>query len=168
MKMCGSRGSAPNAAGGETFSFDEMKAAVDAAKALGKRIAIHSYGPDGGRDAARAGTTTLEHAIDLDDSTLALMARTGVFYVPTIDHNRYYAQYREAYHYTPQQAAGLDSFRLLNIETARRANKAGVKLGMGSDAVHIMFGQNTRELHWLPRAGATPRPQAPAATRATV
>jgi len=156
IKMYGSTGTGADVTGNETFSFDEMKAAVDAAKSLGKRIAIHSYGPDGGRDAARAGTTTLEHAIDLDDSTLALMARTGVFYVPTIDHNRYYARYREAYHYTPQQAAGLDSFRLLNIETARRANKAGVKLGMGSDAVHIMFGQNTRELGWFAQIGMTP------------
>lgn len=156
VKVYGSTGTGADVSGNETFSFDEMKAAVDAAKALGKRVAIHSYGPEGGRDAVRAGTTSLEHAIDLDDSTLALMARNGTFYVPTIDHNRYYAEYREAYRYTAQQAAGLDSFRLLNIETARRAYKAGVKLGMGSDAVHIMFGQNSRELGWFVQMGMTP------------
>jgi imidazolonepropionase-like amidohydrolase len=156
IKMYGSTGTGADVTGNETFTYDEMKAAADAAKSFGKRIAIHSYGPDGGRDAVRAGTTSLEHAIDLDDSTLARMARDGIFYVPTIDHNRYYAQYREAYHYTPQQAAGLDSFRLLNIATARRAYKAGVKMGMGSDAVHIMFGQNTRELGWFAQIGMTP------------
>jgi imidazolonepropionase-like amidohydrolase len=156
IKMYGSTGTGADVTGNETFTYDEMKAAVDAAKSFGKRIAIHSYGPDGGRDAVRAGTTSLEHAIDLDDSTLGRMARDGIFYVPTIDHNRYYAQYREAYHYTPQQAAGLDSFRLLNIATARRAYKAGVKMGMGSDAVHIMFGQNTRELGWFAQIGMTP------------
>lgn len=156
VKVYGSTGTGADVSGNETFSLDEMKAAVDAAKALGKRVAIHSYGPEGGRDAVRAGTTSLEHAIDLDDSTLALMARNGTFYVPTIDHNRYYAEYREAYRYTAQQAAGLDSFRLLNIETARRAYKAGVKLGMGSDAVHIMFGQNSRELGWFVQMGMTP------------
>jgi len=156
IKMYGSTGTGADVTGNETFTFDEMKAAVDAAKSFGKRIAIHSYGPDGGRDAVRAGATSLEHAIDLDDSTLARMAHDGIFYVPTIDHNRYYAQYREAYHYTAQQAAGLDSFRLLNIETARRAYKAGVRLGMGSDAVHIMFGQNTRELGWFAQIGMSP------------
>jgi imidazolonepropionase-like amidohydrolase len=156
IKMYGSTGTGADVTGNETFTYEEMKAAVDAAKSFGKRIAIHSYGPDGGRDAVRAGTTSLEHAIDLDDSTLARMARDGIFYVPTIDHNRYYAQYREAYHYTPQQAAGLDSFRLLNVATARRAYKAGVKMGMGSDAVHIMFGQNTRELGWFAQIGMTP------------
>ncbi len=156
IKVYGSTGTGADVTGNETFTYEEMKAAVDAAKSFGKRIAIHSYGPEGGRDAVRAGVTSLEHAINLEDSTLARMAHDGVFYVPTIDHNRYYAQYRDAYHYTAEQAAGLDSFRLLNIETARRAYRAGVKLGMGSDAVHIMFGQNTRELGWFVQMGMTP------------
>jgi imidazolonepropionase-like amidohydrolase len=34
--------------------------------------------------------------------------------------------------------------------------KAGVKVGMGSDAVYSMFGQNTRELGWFVKAGMTP------------
>jgi len=156
IKVYGSTGSGADVTGNETFTFDEIKAAVDAAHHYGKRIAIHSYGPDGGRDAVRAGTTTLEHAIDLDDATLAEMAARGIFYVPTIDHNRFYAEYAKDFHYTPQQVAALDSFRLRNLETARRAFKAGVKLGMGSDAVFQMFGQNTRELGWFVKLGMTP------------
>jgi imidazolonepropionase-like amidohydrolase len=156
IKMYGSTGSGADVTGNQTFSFEEMKAAVDAAKALGKRIAIHSYGPAGGRDAVRAGATTIEHPIDLDDATLADMARRGTIYVPTIDHNRYYSQYKADFRYTDQQAAALDSFRLLNLETTRRAIKAGVKLGMGSDAVFHMFGENTRELGWFVKAGMTP------------
>jgi imidazolonepropionase-like amidohydrolase len=156
IKMYGSTGSGADVTGNETFTFDEMKAAVDAAHQYGKRIAIHSYGPDGGRDAVRAGANTLEHAIDLDDTTLADMVRRGTFYVPTIDHNRYYAEYAKDFRYTPQQVAALDSFRLRNFETARRAFKAGVKLGMGSDAVFHMFGQNTRELGWFVQMGMTP------------
>jgi imidazolonepropionase-like amidohydrolase len=156
IKMYGSSGSGADVTGNETFSFDEMKAAVDAAKQYGKRIAIHSYGPDGGRDAVRAGATTLEHAIDLDDETLAEMKRRGTIYVPTIDHNRYYSEYKADFRYTDQQAAALDSFRLRNFETARRAFKAGVKMGMGSDAVFHMFGQNTRELGWMVKLGMAP------------
>lgn len=156
IKMYGSTGSGADVTGNETFTFDEMKAAVDAARQYGKRIAIHSYGPEGGRDAVRAGATTLEHAIDLDDATLAEMARRGTIYVPTIDHNRYYAQYAADFRYTPQQVAALDSFRLRNFETARRAFNAGVKMGMGSDAVFHMFGENTRELGWMVKLGMTP------------
>jgi imidazolonepropionase-like amidohydrolase len=156
IKVYGSTGSGADVTGNETFSADELQAAVDAAHSLGKRIAVHSYGPEGGRDAVRAGANSIEHPIDLDDATLAEMVRRGTLYVPTIDHNRYYSEYREYYRYTPLQAAALDSFRLRNFETAKRAFKAGVKLGMGSDAVFTMFGQNTRELGWFVKLGMTP------------
>lgn len=156
IKMYGSTGSAADVTGDETFSFDEMKAAVDAAHGAGKRIAIHSYGPQGGRDAMRAGAESVEHAVDLDDSTLTEMATRGTYYVPTIDHNRYYAEYHEQFGYTPEQVAGLDAYRARNIETARRAWKAHVRFAMGSDAVFTMFGQNTRELRWFVQIGMTP------------
>lgn len=156
IKMYGSTGSGADVTGDETFSFDEMKAAVDAAHAAGKRIAIHSYGPQGGRDAVRAGAESVEHAVDLDDSTLTEMAARGTYYVPTIDHNRYYAEYHEQFGYTPEQVAALDAFRARNLETARRAWKAHVRFAMGSDAVFTMFGQNTRELGWFAQIGMTP------------
>jgi imidazolonepropionase-like amidohydrolase len=164
IKMYGSTGTGADTSGVQTFTYEEMKAAVDAAHALGKRIAIHSYGESGGRDAVRAGTNTLEHSVDLNDETLALMARQGTIYVPTVDHNRYYADFRADYGYTDDQARGLDQFRARNLETARRAIKAGVKVAMGSDAVHMMFGQNTRELGLLVQAGMTPLDALRAAT----
>ena len=41
-------------------------------------------------------------------------------------------------------------------ESARRAAKVSVRLGMGSDAVFTGFGQNTRGLAWFVKAGLTP------------
>jgi imidazolonepropionase-like amidohydrolase len=156
IKMYGSTGSGADVTGDETFTFEEMKAAVEAAHAAGKKIAIHSYGPQGGRDAMRAGAESVEHAVDLDDSTLTEMAARGTYYVPTIDHNRYYAEYHEQFGYTPEQVAALNAYRARNFDTARRAWKAHVKFAMGSDAVFTMFGQNTRELGWFTQLGMTP------------
>jgi imidazolonepropionase-like amidohydrolase len=63
---------------------------------------------------------------------------------------------REEYKYDDKIVAGLNSYIEKNLETARRAQKAGVKFAMGSDAVFSMFGQNTRELGWFVKAGMTP------------
>ena len=79
--MYGSTGSDKDLTGFQTFTYDEIKAAVDVAHHFGKRLAFHSYGPDGARDGVRAGVDSVEHAIDLDDTTLAEMAKRGTFYV---------------------------------------------------------------------------------------
>jgi imidazolonepropionase-like amidohydrolase len=154
--MFSSTGSGRDVTGFETFTFEEMKAAVDAAHALGKRIAIHSYGPDGARDAVRAGTDSLEHAAGMDDATIAEMVRRKTFYVPTIDHNRYYADNYKKLNYPAEAVADLNAFIERNLETARKAFRAGVRFAMGSDAVYTMFGENTRELQWFVKAGMTP------------
>src|SRR5689334_6864920 len=126
IKMYGSTGSDQDVSGFQTFTFDEMKAAADAAHQLGRRIAVHSYGPDGARDAVRAGADSVEHATGMDDQTIAEMARRGTFYVPTIDHNRYYAEYRKQFGYSEEVAAKLEDYLFRNVETARRAHRAGV------------------------------------------
>ena len=94
--------------------------------------------------------------MDLDDATLADMVARHTVYVPTIDHNRYYAEYRAQFGYTAAQAAALDAYRERNLATARRAFRAGVTFAMGSDAVFTMFGQNTRELGWFVKIGMSP------------
>jgi imidazolonepropionase-like amidohydrolase len=156
IKMYASTGTDDDVTGFQTYNFEEIKAAVDAAHQFGKKIAIHSYGPAGARDAVRAGTDSLEHSTDMDDATIQDMVKRGTYYVPTVDHNRYYVDNGDKIGYAPGYKERLQAFIPRNLDTTRRAFKAGVKIAMGSDAIYTMFGENTRELGWFVKAGMTP------------
>ena len=85
------------------------------------------------------------------------MVRRKTFYVPTVDHNRYYAEHASEFRYSAKDVRRLKEFIERNMDTLRRAIRAGVLIALGSDAVFTMFGENTRELRWKnswkPQAG---------------
>jgi imidazolonepropionase-like amidohydrolase len=156
IKVFGSRGSYESVETTQTVTLEEMKAIVDAGHAAGKKVTIHSYGASGVRDAVRAGADSIEHGADVDSETFAEMAKKGIVWVPTVDHNRYYIDAKDEFGFAPGVEGPLKDYIERNLASVRLAIKAGVKIGMGSDAVYTMFGQNTRELEWLVKAGMTP------------
>lgn len=156
VKIFASTGSADDLTSVQNFGYDEIKAAVDVAHARGLRVGVHSYGASAVPDAIRAGVDAIDHPVDMDDALLAQWAATDIIYVPTIDHNRYYADHRAEYGYGNEVETNLRDFVTRNVETLRRARAAGITIAMGSDAVMSMFGQNTRELEWFVDAGMTP------------
>jgi imidazolonepropionase-like amidohydrolase len=64
---------------GTQYTFDEIKAAVDAAENWGTYVTIHSYHPESVNKAIDAGIKDVGHGQLLDRETLQRMADEGVF-----------------------------------------------------------------------------------------
>jgi len=155
-QLYGSTGTDDDVTGFETYTYEEMKAAVEMAHHFGKKIAIHSYGPDGARDAYAQGRIRWNTRRTWTMPRFRKMAKRGTFYVPTIDITATTSKNGDKIGYAAGYKEKLQAFIPRNLETARKAFKAGVKFAMGSDAIYTMFGQNTSRLGWFVKAGMTP------------
>lgn len=61
------------------YTFDEIKAAVDAAEDWGTYVMVHAYTPRAVRRSIDAGVKCIEHGQLLDEETLQLMADKGIW-----------------------------------------------------------------------------------------
>ncbi|WP_071427211.1 metal-dependent hydrolase family protein [Merdimmobilis hominis] len=70
--------------GAQQMSYEEMKAICDTAKMYGMITATHAHGTSGIKDAIRAGVTSVEHGMLMDEEGIQLMKEHGTTLVPTI------------------------------------------------------------------------------------
>lgn len=61
------------------YTFDEMKAAVDAAEDWGTYVMVHAYTPRAVQRAVEAGVKSIEHGQMLDEETLKLLVKKKVW-----------------------------------------------------------------------------------------
>ncbi len=66
------------------YTFEELKAMVDEAQKLNRKVAAHAHGTEGIKIATRAGVSSIEHGSFLDEEGAKLMAQRGTYLVPTL------------------------------------------------------------------------------------
>src|SRR3989442_7343867 len=86
IKICATRrvlskGDDPNAS---QYTLEEMKAIVADAHRLGRRVAAHAHGAEGGRLGSEAGVDSVEHGHLMNDAAIATLKKNGTYLVPTL------------------------------------------------------------------------------------
>ena len=150
------------------FTTDELRAAVDAAHALGRRVAAHAHGIDGIRRAVDAGVDTIEHGTHLHEApgVARAMAARGIFLVPTLKALANIAD-APAPGIPYEIVAKARERRTDRDSTFRLALADGVAIAMGTDAATPFnrHGENAQELAIMVDLGMSPLSAIGAATR---
>jgi len=147
IKVCETGGvlSEGDAVGATQLTYEEVKAIVDEATKLGRRVAAHAHGTEGIKIAVRAGVTSIEHGSFLDDEGAKMMAERGTWLVPTL-------MAGEAVEKLAKSGVlkGLIAEKALAAAAAMRngikiAYRNHVKIAFGTDSGVIPHGTNAHE-----------------------
>ena len=140
------------------YTEEEIRAAVEAAAAKGRDVAVHAHGTEGIKRAARAGVRSIEHVSILDDEALALAREKGVFLVMNPQTNAYMVERGAKGGYQDYQLAKSREMLGLKMESLRKAIRAGALslLAYGTDAGVQPHGLNGGQLRIYVEAGMTP------------
>jgi imidazolonepropionase-like amidohydrolase len=141
----------------------EVRAVVEEAHRLGKRVAAHAEGLEGSRLAVEGGVDTVEHGLSLhrEPALLGKMAENGQTLVPTLSTFHDVSE-DHAEKYPCALVGQAERQREEAYETLAAARAAGVRIAMGFDSYPL--GQNARELVRMVGGGLTPMEGIVAAT----
>lgn len=166
IKFAATGGVLSNVAGGlgRAMTPEEMRAIVDTAHALGRKVAAHSHAAEGTRAALEAGVDSIEHGTFIDDETVRLFKAKGAYLVPTmIAPVTALAQARGG-QLPPATIPKAEQAAAAAAESHARAIRAGVKVAFGTDTGVSKHGDNAKEFALMVRAGMTPAQAIRAAT----
>jgi imidazolonepropionase-like amidohydrolase len=151
---------------GQQFTDEEQVALVEAAHAMGRKVAAHAHGKNGLEAALRAGVDSIEHGSYLDEKTADLFVETGAYLVPTLIAGytvERIAKERPNF-FTPEvRQKALDVGPVMK-KALKLAYDKGVKIAFGTDAGVNDHGTNGYELVLMVNAGMPARATLVAAT----
>jgi imidazolonepropionase-like amidohydrolase len=133
------------------YTEAQLKAAVDEAARVGKRVAVHATGEPGTLWAARAGVVSIDHANQLSDETMRIMKERGIPAIPTFTIFEYFANHEKG------AAAEEESALLaLHAQEFKKQLAAGIPFAMGSDVGPFPHGTQGREFELMVKYGMSP------------
>jgi imidazolonepropionase-like amidohydrolase len=146
------------------YTLDEMKAIVEEAHKLGRKVAAHAHGTDGIKQAIRAGVDSVEHASLLDDEAISLAKERGTALSMNLYSSQYIIEEGEKNGVLPESINKALSIHEKRLQSFRRAHAAGAFVVFGSDSGVYPHGQNAKQFALMIRNGMTPLAAIQAAT----
>ena len=168
IKITATGGVLSNTAAGlaQQFTDAELAAIVEVAHRMGRQVTAHAHGVDGINAFLRAGGDSIEHGTFLDEESIRLFRREGVYLVPTLLAGDFVARVAASpgNFFTPAQTAKALEAGPKMLDMARRAHAGGVRIAFGTDTGVSAHGDNAQEFALLVQAGLTPLEAIQAAT----
>jgi imidazolonepropionase-like amidohydrolase len=167
IKICATGGviSVGDSVGNQQYFADELKAAVETAALLERRVAAHAHGTTGIKVAVEAGVASIEHGSLIDDEGIAMMKRRGTYLVSTLMAGDAVVRMAKSGELPPAMAEKALAVGARMPESVGRAHRAGVKIALGTDNIFDPMATNWREFDLLVKAGLTPMDAIVAGTR---
>lgn len=144
------------------YSAEEIAAVVDEARKAGLRVSSHAHGGPGVDLAVENGIHSIEHGALLDEGNIERMARSGTWLVLTTSILFHPEGIEQGDAQVPQIMEKVLAARSYLEASAPRLRAAGIRLALGTDSMHGLFGY---ELRWMVEHGWTPQQALVAATR---
>jgi imidazolonepropionase-like amidohydrolase len=128
------------------YSVEELRAAVDEAKAVGTYVLAHAYSASAVRRALAAGVRSIEHGNLIDDDTARAIRDAGAYLVPTMATYEVIARDGMRYGIGAHQLRKIEEARERSVESLTHAYRAGCKIASGSDLLGDMAVHRPLEL----------------------
>jgi imidazolonepropionase-like amidohydrolase len=127
------------------YSGEEVRAIVEEAKAWHTYVMAHAYSPEAIRRSIDFGVRSIEHANLIDRPTAEHVAGTNAFVVPTlVTYDALHRHGREL-GFPQVSMAKLGEVREAGLQSLEILQKAGVKVGFGTDLLGPMHCHQSRE-----------------------